>query len=90
MDELEKAVARFNRRCDTFTSEGLDTDAAYNLAAQMYERDLDPLDDRRVCFECRHLLGNLCMKIRDSRERPQTPLRFMLQRCENFSLKGKK
>ena len=89
-EELEKAVIRFDRRYKTFLSEGLCDDMAYKLAEQMYERDLDPQDDRRVCFECNNYLGKVCIKIKDKSGRPQMPLRFILQRCDDFKLKGTK
>lgn len=89
-EDLEKAILRFDRRYKTFLSEGLCDDTAYKLAEQMYERDLDPQDDRRVCFECNNYLGKVCIKIKDKSGRPQMPLRFILQRCDDFKLKGTK
>jgi hypothetical protein len=89
-EDLEKAILRFDRRYKTFLSEGLCDDMAYKLAEQMYERDLDPQDDRRVCFECNNYLGKVCIKIKDKSGRPQMPLRFILQRCDDFKLKGTK
>jgi hypothetical protein len=88
-EELEKAVIRFDRRYKTFLSEGLCDDMAYKLAEQMYERDIDPQDDRRVCFECDNYVGKVCIKIFD-KGRPIMPLRFQLQRCDYFKLKGTK
>lgn len=89
-EELEKAAIRFDRRYEAFKKEGLCEEQAYKLAEQMYERDRDPHDDRRVCFECENYVGNLCMKMKDKTGRPQMPLRFILQRCDWFELKGKR
>jgi len=86
----EQSEIRFNRRYHAFLDAGLCSDGAYNLASQMYERDKDPFDDRRVCFECENYVGKVCMKMRDRLGKYQMPLRFILQRCEFFSLKGKK
>lgn len=88
-DELRKAVARFDRRYETFIREGLGSDEAYDLASAMYDRDRDPEDDRRVCFECKHLAVKYCSAIKDRFGRPTMQLRFILQRCEHFKLKGK-
>lgn len=89
-EELKKAVARFDRRYEAFIKEGLCSDGAYDLASAMYDRDRDPQDDRRVCFECEHYVGKVCMNIRDRLGKPIMPLRFVLQRCEKFQLKGSK
>ena len=88
-EELEKAIVRFDRRYKTFLSEGLCDDKAYRLAEQMHERDFDPQDDRRVCFECDNYVGKVCIKILH-KNRPSMPLRFQLQRCDYFKLKGTK
>ena len=85
-----KEIDRFNRRMATFIKEGLCSDGAYDLASAMLERDRDPHDDRRVCFECENYVMSTCLKIRDRKGKPQMPLRFILQRCEHFQLKGKK
>lgn len=89
-EELEKATLRFNRRYKTFMDEGLCEDMAYRLAEQMYERDRDPMDKRRVCFECSNYAGKVCLKYTDRYGKPQMPLRFVLQNCEHFKLKGTK
>ena len=86
----DKAIARFNRRTQVFMQEGLCKDGAFDLATSMYRRDEDPYDDRRVCFECEHYVAKRCMKMRDKFGKPQMPLRFILQRCDDFDLKGKK
>jgi hypothetical protein len=82
--------ARFDRRYSAFVEAGLCPDGAQQLAQQMLERDRDGFDDRRVCFECENYKGKVCTKMRDSRGKYMMPLRFILQRCEFFSLKGKK
>jgi len=91
-EELEKAVIRHARRRKTFQEEGLSENDAWDLAEQLFERDIDPLDDRRVCFECDNYntLKKTCKKLVDKMGYQQRPLRFILQRCEFFQLKGKK
>lgn len=76
-------VARFVRRAGVFRQEGLSAGQAERLAEQMLHRDRPGSgDDRRVCFECKHLRPN-------ARCRPgHMPLRFVLQRCDGFELKG--
>ena len=82
--------ARFDRRYNAFVDAGLCPDGAQQLAQQMLERDRDGFDDRRVCFECENYKGKVCTKMRDRQGKYMMPLRFILQRCEFFSLKGKK
>ena len=90
MKDIKKEIERFDRRMETFRKECLCIDQAYDLASAMLDRDRDPHDDRRVCFECENYVGKVCMKMRDKLGKPQMPLRFVLQRCENFQLKGSK
>lgn len=82
-DWTDTEIKRFLKRETTFINEGLDADGAERLAQQMLYRDRpDSGDDRRVCFECKHLREN-------ARCRPGLlPLRFVLQRCPGFELKG--
>jgi len=87
LDRLDKAMVRFEKRRLTFIREGLTPEEAFSLAERMYERDKDPQDDRRVCFECKHLSGSKCHGIKVA-GKPTDAMRFMLQRCEAFSLKG--
>lgn len=84
-DWTETEIKRFLKRETIFINEGLDADGAERLAQQMLYRDRpDSGDDRRVCFECTHLRAN-------ARCRPGVlPLRFVLQRCDGFELKGTK
>lgn len=88
--DLDKAVLRMNRRMETFIKEGLCEKQAYELAESMWQRDEDPHDDRRVCFECQNYVAKVCMKMKDKLGKPQMPLRFVLQRCDYFELKGVK
>jgi len=81
----------WKRRRDKFVSEGLPMEEAGELAGHMMLRDREGgLDDRRVCFECRHLAVKYCTVIKDRFGRPSQQLRFILQRCPSFELKGKK
>lgn len=89
-EEIEIAVARHARRRKVFIEEGLCEDGAWDLADKLWDRDNDPQDDRRVCFECRHYVAKHCTKIRDKFNRPTMQLRFILQRCDHFDLRGKK
>jgi cellulose synthase/poly-beta-1,6-N-acetylglucosamine synthase-like glycosyltransferase len=91
-EELEQAVIKHTRRRKTFMEEGLSEDEAWDLAEKLFERDQDSSDDRRLCFECKkyNILNKTCPKIVDKQGVPQRPLRFILQRCEWFELKGKK
>lgn len=78
-DWTEKETQRFIRREAVFSKEGFKF--SERLAEQMLNRDRDTQDNRRVCFECKHLRGRSC----DAQSIP--PLRFILQRCVAFSLK---
>ena len=91
-EEIEKAIIRHVRRRKTFEEEGLSENDAWDLAEKMFDRDKDPLDDRRICFECDNYntIKKTCKKIVDKRGYQLLPLRFILQRCEFFQLKGKK
>lgn len=75
--------ARYLRRRDTFVQHGLPLPDAMTLAEQLTRRDRpEEGDNRRVCFECKHLNGKRCMA------QSVPPLRFILQRCDFFKLKG--
>ena len=89
-EQLEQAIERHARRRKVFMEEGLCEDKAFALAEQMFERDKDPHDDRRVCFECSHYVAKHCTKITDKFGKPTMQLRFILQRCDHFKLKGTK
>lgn len=83
MTEVEDK--RFMRRQAVFMAEGLDHDEAAELAFAMTERDRDPMDDRRVCFECQHHVKSRCERIKDKAGKPTQQLRFILQRCDFLS-----
>lgn len=89
-EELDKAIATHERRRKVFMAEGLCEQQAWDLAESMFNRDHDLQDDRRVCFECLHYVAKLCTKIRDRYGKPTMQIRFVLQRCDHFDLKGKK
>jgi hypothetical protein len=90
MTEAEqKEENAWRRRFNRFVAEGLSQDEAHELASQMTRRDNDIGDDRRVCFECTHYKDKLCHKILN-RWKPTQQLRFILQRCDYFELRGAK
>lgn len=91
-EEIEVATAKHNRRTKAFMDAGLTREAAWKLADKMFDRDADPQDDRRLCFECKKYdsRNGTCPKIVDRKGNPQRPLRFVLQRCDWFDLKGTK
>jgi hypothetical protein len=88
-EQLEKAIATHARRRKVFMENGLNESDAWDLAERMFTRDKEKLDDRRVCFECVHLKGRECHGITDRFGKPTTQMRFILQRCPSFKLKGK-
>jgi hypothetical protein len=88
-EEIDIAVAKHTRRRKTFEDQGLSPDDAWTLADKLWERDADIGDDRRVCFECKNYVNHKCIKMPDRFGKPQTPTRFILQRCPKFILKGK-
>ena len=82
-DWTDTEIRRFMKREAIFRNEGYGD--AEKLAEQMLYRDRpDSGDNRRVCFECQHLRGKKC----NAQNIP--PLRFILQRCEFFALRGVK
>jgi len=89
-EELEVATTVHARRRKVFVEEGLCAEQAWDLAEKMLERDKDIGDDRRVCFECKHHVAKHCMAYKDKSGKPTMQLRFILQRCPKFMLKGKK
>jgi glutamate racemase len=79
----------WKRRFNRLVEEGLHPDEAHELAAQMtLIRDKDG-DDRRICLECTHYKDRFCHKI-FFRGKPSQQLRFILQRCDHFKLRGAK
>ena len=81
----EPELDKFSKRVKIFINEGLSEEEAEELAEQMLKRDFEG-DDRRVCFECtKYQPANVTCSVYRKR-----PLRFTLQRCEFFQLRGKK
>jgi len=94
-EEMDYLV--MGRRKAAFVAAGCHPEEAAELAYHMMIRDREnrgstnPLDDRRVCFECKHLdRQKYCNAYKDHQDRPVPQLRFTLQRCPKFELKGKK
>ena len=86
---LIKAIAQHTKRLNTFMNEGLSYDDAFDLANKLLDRDhFDKDDDRRLCFECTYYVKKQCTAFRDKFGRPTECLKFVLQRCEKFNLKG--
>lgn len=71
------------RRSCAFVDAGAAPHEAGYLAWRMLMRDRPGSgDNRRVCFECKHLRDNArCLP-------GLLPLRFVLQRCDSFELRG--
>ena len=93
-EEMDYLV--MGRRKAAFIEAGCHPEEAAELAYHMMIRDREnrgstnPLDDRRVCFECTGHKDKLCHRILDKQKKPTSQLRFVLQRCDHFDLKGKK
>jgi len=91
-DWQDEEIERFTRRVARLTKEGLDEMEAEKLAETMLYRDRpESGDDRRICLECKGLRGRVCdfaksLGLRAGHE----PLRFVLQRCDGFALRGAK
>jgi hypothetical protein len=86
----QQEEATWKRRYLKLVAEGCPVDEAHELAAQMtLVRDKDVGDDRHICLECAHYRDRLCYKIL-YRWKPSQQLRFTLQRCDHFVLKGAK
>lgn len=81
----EEELGTFSRRYKIFLKEGLNKDEAEELATDMLKRDAEG-DDRRICFECKKYQQERVLCSVNKRR----PLRFTLQRCEFFDLRGKK
>ena len=86
MTEQEDQIVM--RRMARFMADGLTHAQAEDLAGRMFDRDRDSMDDRRVCFECTGHKDKLCHRILDKQKKPTSQLRFVLQRCDHFDLKG--
>ena len=88
-DVLIKAIAQHTKRLNVFMNEGLSYDAAFDLSNKLCDRDhFDLDDDRRVCFECTHYVKKQCNAFLDRFGKSTECLKFVLQRCEKFNLKG--
>jgi len=81
VDDLEKHLIRANRRYQTFIKGGMKPRDASDLVDKMFVRDTEGGDDRRVCYECRHLDRTKCLAL------PEKPDRFSLRRCTVFEVK---
>ena len=86
-DEWDDLARRHEGRRKAFIAAGLSEDAAFDLAERMFDRDRDPLDERRLCFECRNFVKGTCLR---PEVRGSQPAMFMLQKCPNFNLRGAK
>ena len=89
----EKWEADWNRhtkRRETFEAFGLSEVLAWELAEEMFDRDHDKDDDRRVCFECKYLNKPMQVCMREEGKRLSAPYRFVLGRCASFLIKGTK
>ena len=84
----EQEDATFLRRRSRFFQEGLNDDEANDLAFAMTVRDRDH-DERRICLECKGNVGRNCIFIKDRFGKPTQQARFILQRCDQFQLRGK-
>ena len=85
-EEREELIVQ--RRAKAFIDDGCPTEEAYDLAGLLKLRDREGLDDRRICFECKHYANKKCNAILDKFGKPTQQLRFILQRCPKFKLKG--
>lgn len=99
-DWSDEEIQTFNRRGSAMVKAGRYTDdsgqlvdgisygQAEDAAVQLLYRDRDPSDDRRVCFECRHLDGRKCREYGRRHlshvDRRAEPVRIVLQRCDGF------
>ena len=89
-EEQEREELIVQRRAKAFIDDGCPTEEAYELAGLLKLRDREGLDDRRICFECKHYANKRCKAILDKFGKPTQQLRFILQRCDYFQLKGTK
>lgn len=87
-EEREELIVQ--RRAKAFINDGCPTEEAYDLAGLLKLRDREGLDDRRICFECKNYENKKCKAILDKKGYPSQQLRFILQRCDYFEMKGKK
>lgn len=91
-EEQEREELIVQRRAKRFIEDGCPSEyEAYELAWTLAYRDREQgCDDRRICFECKHYENKRCKAILDKFGKPTQQLRFILQRCDYFQLKGTK
>ena len=90
-EEQEREELIVQRRAKKFIDDGCPNEEAYELAWTLALRDREQgCDDRRICFECKHYANKKCSVILDRKGYPSQQLRFILQRCPKFTIKGKK
>ena len=90
-EEQEREELIVQRRAKKFIEDGCPNEEAYDLAWTLALRDREQgMDDRRICFECKHYANKRCKAILDKFGKPTQQLRFILQRCDYFQLKGTK
>jgi hypothetical protein len=91
-EEQEREELIVQRRAKKFIEDGCESEyEAYELAWLLALRDREQgADDRRICFECKHYANKKCSAILDKFGKPTQQLRFILQRCDYFQLKGTK
>jgi hypothetical protein len=90
-EEQEREELIVQRRAQAFILDGCPNEDAYELAWTLALRDREQgMDDRRICFECKHYVNKRCSVILDRKGYPSQQLRFILQRCPKFTIKGKK
>jgi hypothetical protein len=80
----------YKRRIAKFIEDDCDPIEAEDLACTLMIRDREGFDDRRICFECKNYKDKLCTVYLDEKGKPTQQLRFTLQRCPRFNLKGSK
>ena len=89
-DWQDEEIERFESRVKRLQSEGMTEVESEELATRLLHRDRpESGDDRRICLECTGLRGRVCafaqrLGLRTGHE----PLRFTLQRCDGFELRG--
>jgi len=80
-------IETFTARVSLFRRRGLPVEGAEALAARLALRDRNG-EERRVCFECRHLRGGRCSNPRAAMLRSSEvgrDLAALLQRCAGYA-----
>jgi virulence-associated protein VagC len=81
----DASIGQFVARVSLFLRRGISATDADDLAQRLHLRDLQA-DDRRLCLECRHLVGRRCashLAAGVGRDLPEA-LVMQLQRCPEF------